>query len=97
MYVANMGISKAFDSSDLDLIEEAGCHYTTPGLAQALVQERREGQLQVQIPGGKGRRRVVKRKGAYHGSISSPLLFTWFMEHHVWIPWSVRAAERNWG
>lgn len=92
-----MDISKAFDSPDLDLIEEAGCHYTTPGLDQALVQQHREGQLELQIPGGKERRRVVKRKGVCQGSTSSPLLFTVLMEHHVWRPWSMRAAEINWG
>lgn len=51
--VAKMDISKAFDSSDLDLTEEAGCH-NTPGLAQAR-------HLKLQIPGGNERRRVVKR------------------------------------
>lgn len=67
LYIVKMDISKAFDSSGLDLIEEAGRHYTTTGLAQALVQEQREGQLELQIPGSKERRCVVKRKGVYQG------------------------------
>lgn len=52
LYVGKLGVNKAFDNTDLDLVETAAEHYTDKDMAAALLAEHREGKLTIIVPGG---------------------------------------------
>lgn len=97
LLLAKMGVTKAFDATDLRTAYQGARHCIGEKAAYLLITEHWAGNHRFKVPGDHPDRPAVKKhKGRYQGASSSPNLFMYTVEAHVWKRWDEMAETHNW-